>query len=34
MGGHVILPLENLSLDLPNGGIVLGDDKDVSTLQG
>jgi len=33
MGGHVMLPLESLSLDLPNGGIVLGHDKDVSTLQ-
>lgn len=33
MGGHVMLPLENLSLDLPNGGIVLADDKDISTLQ-
>uniref|UniRef100_A0ACD5WYZ2 Uncharacterized protein n=1 Tax=Avena sativa TaxID=4498 RepID=A0ACD5WYZ2_AVESA len=33
MGGHVMLPLESLSLDLPNGGIVLGHDKDISTLQ-
>lgn len=33
MGGHVMLPLENLTLELPNGGIVLGHDKDISTLQ-
>lgn len=35
MGGHVnvMLPLENLSSDLPNGGIVLGHDKEISTLQ-
>ncbi|KAM0833611.1 hypothetical protein ACQ4PT_064144 [Festuca glaucescens] len=33
MGGHVMLPLENLSLDVPNGEIVLGHDKDMSTLQ-
>uniref|UniRef100_R7WFH5 Kinesin-like protein KIFC3 n=1 Tax=Aegilops tauschii TaxID=37682 RepID=R7WFH5_AEGTA len=34
MGGHVnmMLPLENLSSDLPNGGVVLGHDKEISTL--
>jgi kinesin family protein C2/C3 len=34
MGGHVMLPLENLGLDVPNGEILLGHDKDMSTLQG
>lgn len=28
-----MLPLEKLSLELPNGGIVLGHDKDISTVQ-
>ncbi|KAM3405518.1 hypothetical protein ACQJBY_008174 [Aegilops geniculata] len=34
MGGHVniMLPLENLSSDLPNGGVVLGHAKEISTL--
>ena len=34
MGGHVMLPLENLSLELPNGEVVLGHDNNISTLQG
>ncbi|XP_020192425.1 kinesin-like protein KIN-14O [Aegilops tauschii subsp. strangulata] len=35
MEGHVnvMLPQENLRSDLPNGGIVLGHDKEISTLQ-
>ena len=34
MGGHVMVPVERLSLELPNGEIVVGYDKDVSALQG
>ncbi|RLM58297.1 hypothetical protein C2845_PM18G12080 [Panicum miliaceum] len=33
MGGHVMVPLESLSLELPNGEIVVGYDKDISSLQ-
>jgi len=33
MGGHVMVPVERLSLELPNGEIVVGYDKDVSALQ-
>ncbi|KAL5203945.1 hypothetical protein ABZP36_008816 [Zizania latifolia] len=34
MGGHVMVSLESLSLELPNGGgVMLGHDKDISTLQ-
>ncbi|XP_006663079.1 kinesin-like protein KIN-14O [Oryza brachyantha] len=33
MEGHVIVPLENLSLELPNGGIMLNHEKDISALQ-
>lgn len=34
MEGHVIVPLEKLSLELNNGGIMLNHDKDISALQG
>jgi len=36
MGGHVnvMVPLESLSLELPNGEILVGYDKDISALQG
>jgi hypothetical protein len=34
MGGHVMVPLESLSLELPKGEIVVGYDKDISALQG
>uniref|UniRef100_A0A0E0J4Z6 Kinesin motor domain-containing protein n=1 Tax=Oryza nivara TaxID=4536 RepID=A0A0E0J4Z6_ORYNI len=33
MEGHVIVPLEKLSLELNNGGIMLNHDKDISALQ-
>ncbi|XP_062198074.1 kinesin-like protein KIN-14O [Phragmites australis] len=33
MGGQVMVPLESLSLELPNGEIVVGYDKDISALQ-
>ncbi|XP_062183503.1 kinesin-like protein KIN-14O [Phragmites australis] len=33
MGGHMMMPLESLSLELPNGEIVVGYDKDISALQ-
>jgi hypothetical protein len=34
MGGHAIEPLDSLSLELPNGEIVVGYDKDIAALQG
>ncbi|CAN6363588.1 unnamed protein product [Urochloa humidicola] len=33
MGGHVMVPLESLSLELPKGEVVVGYDKDISALQ-
>ncbi|KAL6907864.1 hypothetical protein ACP4OV_002034 [Aristida adscensionis] len=33
MGGHVMVPLESLSLELPSGEIAVGYDKEISNLQ-
>nr|CAB3492138.1 unnamed protein product [Digitaria exilis] len=33
MGGHVMVPLESLSLELPSGEILVSYDKDISALQ-
>ncbi|TVU23844.1 hypothetical protein EJB05_26227 [Eragrostis curvula] len=33
MGGHVMVPLESLSLELPNGEIVVGYDKEIAALK-
>jgi kinesin family protein C2/C3 len=34
MEGHVIVPLQSLSLELPDGEIVVGYNKDTLALQG
>ena len=34
MAGHVMVPLQSLSLELPDAEIVVGYNKDTSALQG